>query len=241
MNQFWDKDIPYIKLFGLHHMIYVAGVLILLFLLIRYRKYVRDHADRVGKIILIFSALQLVGSYSWYFLETGFDVSEALPLHISRISAILGFVFLLTRRLRIMDTLFFFGLFAYGTFALPLRIYPPYHLMGWSYFLNHAITILLPIYAAIAYDWRPSMKALVSAYKYFLVYFVFIYFFNPLVDGNYFYLKYRPFLKTIPEPAYVAVCVIGTFVVFLLGYGIAKLLHRLLTPNMAFEKEPSRL
>lgn len=229
MNIFWDEEVPFISLFDGHHLFYILLMGILLFLLITQYQFVQKNADRVSRWILGASVAQQILLYSWYIFETGFDVSESLPLHISRISSILGIVFLITKNKKVLDILFYFGLFAYGTFFWPQRVYPVYHAIGISFFVNHAITILLPIFAAIAYDWRPTLRAACKAYGWFFVYFFFVYFLNPLIDGNYFYLKYRPFLGHLSDLLYVPIVLLATFLIFLIGFSAAKLIERIST------------
>lgn len=214
MNNFWDKDVSFIPILGTHHLIYIGLIGILLFLLIIRSKEVKTNADLIKKWILVFSIGQQLLLYSWYIFEMGFDVSESLPLHISRVSTLLGIVYLMTKNEKVLNVLFYFGLFAYGSFFYPQRVYPIYHAIGISFFINHAITILLPIFAAIAYDWRPHLRGVFKAYGWFLVYFVFVYFLNPLIDGNYFYLKYRPFFGSLPDSVYVPLVLIATLGIF---------------------------
>lgn len=229
MNIFWDEEVPFISIFGGHHFFYMFMMAVLLVLLITQYNSIKSHANKISNWILIFSVVQQILLYSWYIFETGFDVSESLPLHISRISSILGIIYLITKNEKVLDVLFYFGLFAYGTFFYPQRVYPVYHVIGLSFFINHAITILLPLFAAIAYDWRPSLKAAFRSYGWFLVYFTFVYFLNPLIDGNYFYLKYRPFFGHLPDYIYVPGVLLFTLGIFILGYyisvGIDKLIH----------------
>lgn len=141
--------------------------------------------------------------YSWYAFETGFDLSEALPLQICRISTLLGIIFLITKNTKVLEIVFYFGLFAYGSFFYTSRIHPIYHVMGISFVINYTLTVLLPYFGYIAYQWSQKFKGFLKAYAYFLVYFFFVYFLNPLIDGNYFYLKYRPFFSNWPDYIYV--------------------------------------
>lgn len=227
MNLFWDEAVPYMTIFDEHHIAYIVLMGILLILMITQAKNVKKHADTIRKGILVTSIIQQIGLYSWYIFETGFDISESLPLHISRISSILGIIYLATKNKKVLNVLFYFGLFAYGSFFYPSRVYPFYHLMGISFFINHAVTILLPIFAAIAYDWRPKLPMVFKAYGWFLVYFFFVYFLNPLIDGNYFYLKHRPFFGHLPDYIYVPGVLIVTFGIFLLGYYLSQLVEHI--------------
>ncbi|MBM6614439.1 hypothetical protein JTF06_05995 [Desemzia sp. RIT804] len=55
MNLFWSKDVPYIHLFDLHHAFYISSMLLILFVLIHYRKKVRAHSEKIRKSILAVS------------------------------------------------------------------------------------------------------------------------------------------------------------------------------------------
>ena len=226
MKSWWDEEATFIHPFDLHHIVYISILLITLVLLLTNRTYVKENAQKIAKVILTISIMQQILLYSWYVFETGFHVSESLPLHISRISSLLGIYFLITKNMKVLDVLFYFGLFAYGSFLYPQRIYPIYHVIGISYVINHTITILLPIFGYIAYRWRPTFKSAFRAYVLFVVYFFFVYFLNPLIDGNYFYLKYRPFFNHWPDYLHIPGVLIVTFVGFLIAYYFVKFLHK---------------
>ena len=215
---FWSQNVPYIRVFDFHHNLYIGLMLLLLILLVKFNEEIIRKQKQIRLLILFILIVQQVALYSWYIFETGFDIGESLPLHISRISSILCLIYLLTTNKKVMDVLFYFGLYAYGSFLYPSRVYPFYHLMGLSFFINHAITILLPIVAIIISDWRPSLSALFKAYGWFLLYFTFVYFLNPLIDGNYFYLKYRPFLGHLPDSQYIPIVLFVTLILFVIGY-----------------------
>ena len=229
MNLFWDEAVPFISIFTGHHLFYIAMMLILLLLMITRDKKIKRHADKISRWILVISLGQQFLLYCWYLFEMGFDVSESLPFHISRISSLLGIVYLITKKNKVLNVLFYFGLFAYGSFFYPSRVYPAYHVIGISFFINHAITILLPIFAAIAYEWRPTLTGAVKAYGWFLIYFSFVYTVNPLINGNYFYLKYRPFFIHLNEYLYIPLVLLATLGIFLLGYLLARLIIRLVS------------
>ncbi len=240
MNLFWDEEVPFISVFNGHHLFYIAGMIGLLLLMCTQHRKVKKHADQIRQWILLISIGQQVLLYSWYIFEMGFDVSESLPFHISRISSLLGIVYLFSKNNNILDVLFYFGLFAYGSFFYPSRVYPVYHVIGLSFFINHAITILLPVFAAIAYKWRPTFKGALKAYGWFLLYFLFVYTLNPLIDGNYFYLKYRSFFVDLPESLYIPLVLVATLAIFLLGYLLARFIIHFVTteqPSIISEEE----
>lgn len=224
MTTWWSADAPFIKLFGPTHLAYIGIMLACLAVLLVCRRHIRAHPDAWRWGFFALSLAQLTTLYSWYALETGFDMAEALPLHISRVSTILGLVFLATRSLKLLDVAFYLGLFAYLTFLLPQRIYGIDHVIGWSFLISHIVTILLPIFAGIAFGWRPSRSGLWRAFGWFLLYFGLVLVVNPLVDGNYFYLRDRPLLKDLPTLLYDSLAVLATFAIFWIGYAVSRLL-----------------
>lgn len=231
MNLFWSEKVPSIGLFGYHHWIYIGVLLLCLLLLVYYRNKVRTHAEVIRKSLLLVAIAQQLLLYFWYIFETGFDISESLPFHISRISSLLGISYLLTKNSRVMNILFYFGLYAYGSFLIPSRVYPISHAIGISFLVNHVITLLLPLFASMAYDWRPTLKSLFTSYGYFLIYFFFVYFLNPLIDGNYFYLKYRPVFKELPDYLYNPGALVFTFVLFYIAFFVYRTAEKSITGN----------
>lgn len=226
MIPWWSEEATFIRVFGLHHLIYISLLATVLVILLAKRRKVRESADIIARAILILSILQQVLLYSWYIFETGFNVSESLPLHICRISSLLGIYFLLTKNKAVLDLLFYFGLFAYGSFLYPQRVYPIYHIIGISFIINHIVTILLPYFAFIAYGWRPKWIGVIRSYAIFVGYFFFVYFLNPMIDGNYFYLKYRPFFKEWPDYLYILGVLMVTFLGFLLAFMVVNCIAR---------------
>lgn len=226
MISWWSEEAPYIVPFSTQHFIYIAIVVVLLAVLLGNRLKVKANREKIRVGLLIVFILQQILLYGWYIFETGFDISESLPLHISRVTSLLGIYYLITKNARVLDIVFFFGLFAYGSFLYPQRVYAIDHVVGLSFLVNHAITLLLPYFGYIAYGWRPGVKGLVRAYVAFLVYFTFVYFLNPLIDGNYFYLKYRPFFQDWPEYVYVPTVMLVTLIGFAGAYLIVRLIRR---------------
>ncbi|WP_456236502.1 TMEM164 family acyltransferase [Actinomyces culturomici] len=113
--------------------------------------------------MLVVSLAQQCLLYGAY-LAAGWDWSEALPLHVSRISAILGIVYLATGSKRVMDVLFYFGLWSWFSFLYPSQVQPITNVFGWSFVINHTITLLMPVLAWVTTDWRPSRRALHRAF-----------------------------------------------------------------------------
>lgn len=101
-NSWWSMHAPYIRPFDGNHLLYIGIVSLLFIILFCFREQMKSRAKTVGYIILAVSVLQQILLYSWYMIEMGFDVSESLPLHISRITSLFGIYYLITNNRKVI-------------------------------------------------------------------------------------------------------------------------------------------
>ena len=207
----------YITLFNLDHIIYIIGLIIIGAALFIKRDTVKEHRRKITVVILIVSIFQQILLYSSYYFILDFDLGESLPLQISRVNTILGIIFLITGNDKVFRVLALFGLFAYLSFLYPSRVYGLTHPIGWSFFINHAVTLLLPFYGIIAYNMKIKTMDSLKVFPWFVMYVAVAYFVNMLTDGNYFYLKHKPIFASLHDIFYIPVSLLFTYVLFLLG------------------------
>lgn len=92
-----------------------------------------------------------------------------------------------------------------------------------QFFMAHCGIIISIFYMMFVYDYIPNIKSLKKAINWNIIYLVFTYFFNFLVDGNYSYLRNKPLTPTIldhfPEyPIYIPIATLGIFFIYFLLY-----------------------
>lgn len=225
VDAFLDPHPAWIAIGGIDHVLYVLGLLGVGAALVGCRDLVRRHARTVRRVVLAVLVVQQLTLYGFYAL-TGGDLADALPLHISRVSALLAVAYLATGSRRVMDVLFYFGLWAWASFAYPQNVQPASTLLGWSFWVNHVVTLLMPFFAVITSTWRPTVPALLRASGWFLLYVVVAVVANHLTGGNYFYQREQPLLPGLPQPWYLLASVAATFALFWLGYGVSRMLLR---------------
>lgn len=224
-------DDYFIKAFDFQHFIYL-GIFLLVFVLMLFNmRRIQEKPEPILKATLILSILQqilLYGTYLWEGRTLGLDyvLAEGLPLHISRISSILGILWLIKRSPWLMDILFFFSFFAYGSFFYPSRVHPITHPIGWSFLINHVITILLPIFTILIFKWRPTIQSLKRAITAYVIYVFVALLANQLTGGNYFYLTKRIAFHSWPLWQYTAIVLVLGLLGFPLVYGISKLFRK---------------
>lgn len=221
----------FIRPFSAGHLAYLVAFAALAGLFYWRRKALLQTPQPLFQALLVLTIAQQLLLYGSYWLSAGFDLAESLPLHISRVSSLLGIYWLWRRWDKAMDVLFFFGLFAYGSFLFPSRVHPICHPIGISFLINHAITILLPPLAMATGHWRPTKEGLRRAYLWFLVYLGAAWAVNRLVDGNYFYLKYRIVFQQMPEGLFLLFLAVFTFLLFSAAYAVTSACLRLLQPQ----------
>lgn len=205
----------YIQVFGLEHFIYLGGVIFLGLFLFTKKKWITVNRDVVTNILIIVLLIQQLILYSSYVLLNQFTLGESLPFHISRISTIMVIVFLIKKNKKLYNTLCYFGVFAYLSFIYPSRIYGITHPLGISYFVSHAVTLLLPYYGMIAYQMKIETKERINSFKWLISYIIFCLIVNPLIDGNYFYLKEKPLFSSLPDIVYVPLLVVFSYFLFI--------------------------
>lgn len=222
VSPFLDPSADHIPLFGTDHLVALGSVVVALTLLVVFRSVVRRHAGTLRWTFLVLAVVQQVALYWYQAAVAGWDWGDSAPLHISRITTLILIVYLITGRTAVLEVGFYLGLYAYATFVYPQRIQPMDHIMGLSYLVSHAVTILVPIHAGIVTGWRPTVRGLWWAYAWFLAYFVVVLGVNALTDGNYFYLKHRPFLQGLPDPLYWLAACAATLALMWIGYTVAR-------------------
>lgn len=229
-------DSYFIKPFDAQHAIYLGIFLVVLALILTQHRKIRERVEPILGTSLALSIMQVILLYGSYIAE-GFNWAEGLPLHISRVSTFIGILWLVTRKQAFMDVLFFFGLYAYGSFIYPSRVHPITHPIGISFLTNHIITILLPIIAVIAFDWRPTKRAYWRSVACFLIYLVLAMITNAWTGGNYFYMTKRVALQNLPLWQYTLFIIVFTMAIFAIGYWVANILINRYHTRQAKRKE----
>lgn len=209
-------SVQYITIFGPNHLLYLTILAVSIVLLFFNRNKLYRHRKTISISVLCASLLQQIFLYGSYWLE-GFPLSEALPLHISRINTLLGILFLITHSPRLVPYLTYLSMFAWLSFIYPSQVEPITHIRGVSFLMNHIITLLLPLYVMIAYRIPLNPRAKWKVYGAFLVYLSIVVLINPLVDGNYFYLKEKPLIPQAPLWFFLIMANLVTLLLFYLA------------------------
>lgn len=218
---YYSADAPYVKILSFDHIIFLLFCFFVIYLFVKNRQWIRAKQVLVSRVflgVLLFQQIFLM--YGWYVFVAGDLLSEGLPLHLCRISSLLTTWFLFKKDTRILDVIFYFSIYALISLFYPLEVYHFCHVNGVSYMINHLMTVLIPVFGAIAYDWKPGWKAFLRASIAFSVYLPVVIVVNHLVGGNYFYLVRRPFMHSAPAWLFDGLAYLVTIV----GFAVVTLL-----------------
>ena len=210
----------FIELFSLDHIFFIYLMVLLFTTIFTYKRELREDRDVIYRFLFVASVVQQICLYGWYYLTTDFDLTQALPMEISRITTLLNSIYLATKKEKILDVNFYFSIFALASFAVPTGINDLAHVLGWSFFINHAITLSLPFIAYYLRDFKPKKRYIYIAYAFFGIYIALALLSNEFTGGNYFFIEERVlgFLEPIPKGIYI-------FLVFALVYAVFNLIY----------------
>lgn len=224
MDRMINPDTPYIEPGDLSYFLYMVLLLISAYVIYRLRFKISRNTDRMLLIFLFISISQRVLINSWYLINDDYSLSYSLPFQICRVVIWLIIIQYFVRKDFLNQAIFYIGLFASAAFIYPIGIHPVWHMAGWSFFILHAANVLFPLAMHFGMGFVPTLKGVFQAYVIFISYFIFVYFLNTYVDGNYFFINNRPFFHDMNEALYVTVNLVGTLTGFMAAYIIFRLM-----------------
>lgn len=228
----------YIKIFGPDHVLYIVGFIFLAYLLFAKRDIIKKNRDKVDKVLLVITIIQQTLLYGAYYVYLGFDLSESLPFHVCRICSFFVMAFLITKNQKAFEVMTFFGFFALLSFLYPSKVYNLSHPIGYSFLISHTTNLLAASYGILIHDMKLNKNSKNRSFVYFLLYLALVVIINPIVDGNYFYLKHKPILAFLPNIIYVPIVSFGTYLLF----SICERLHFYVQDKyLAFQKKKEKV
>ncbi len=235
LRDYYAIDAPYLKLYSMEHILFLVACVVTVTLFVVFRKKIAENRKVIGNTMLgIILFQQIFLMYGWYLLVSDNLLAEALPLEMCRISTLLTICFLVTKDNRFMDVIFYFSIYALCSLVYPKNIYHLLHVNGISYMINHLMTVITPIFGAIAYGWKPNWKSFRRASIAFTVYFPVVLVVNHFTGGNYFYQVDRPFWNGMDQWLFSGITYVGT----ILGFALATWLVEVLVKAFSRKKQP---
>jgi len=220
-----------VQMFSLFHLGTILFLGLIVYLLYRFKDNIRNwkHESKLRYaliIILLFSEYGFMIN-SWVVGEIG------LPFHLCGFSLILTIILLATGSYRAFEILIFTGVLG----GLISFIVPDNHDYGYnsikfySFYYNHTIMIVAPMYYLFAYKYKVTKRSLIKAFLFMVAAWVFDYIVNTIIrsvsehDANFMYTHElpEPLVGILPGwPWYIPI--FGLIAVFM--YGVFYLIFR---------------
>jgi len=217
---FW-VDVPTderVTLFSVSHISFVLTAIVIVTLFVLNLDKIKNHWSHLRYIFIAISSIQVIALYSWSVFELGFSLEAGLPIHLCRMSTLLGLYFLITKDKRVFHALYYMSAFALVAILYPVNVHPIYtHIIGWSYQISHIMIVLVWIVGVYLYGYRPTYKILNTAIVVFLLIELVVWRFNYWVgDGEYLYLRSdvnRPFFRDWHDLLWIAFTIVLSYAV----------------------------
>lgn len=216
MSQFFNPVPPVITIGSTEHFIYLAVIVVIITLIIRFRKLIKQHTNTVMMMVLFTAIIQRILSNIYYVFIVGYPIEEALPLYICRLVCLFIILQCFIRNKWLDQLIFYWGLFAYGSFIYPVDISSPVHITGITFLILHGLIITFPLIRYYTSGFIPNIKGALLSAGLFLIYMPLVVWFSRRVDGNYFYTEQRPFLHDLSDTGYLLFNLIGVCTGFLI-------------------------
>ena len=215
MDGFFSRVPPVIDVGSTEHFIYLALIIGLLAVIVYFRDYIK-HRKGVMTAVLITAVIQRVLSNSYYIFSAGYPIDEALPLYICRLVCLFIIIQFFIRNKWLDQVIFYWGLFAYGSFIYPVDISSPVHITGITFVILHGLIIVFPLIRHYTSGFVPGLKGAVISALLFAVYMPLVSAFSNMVGGNYFYTNERPFLHNMGDMNYFLLNLFGVCTAFII-------------------------
>lgn len=214
-----------LQLYSIEHIIFLVLTFLIVGLFVYKLDYIKAHWTTIRPVMIGIYGLQILVFYAWSFIELGMSLEAGLPIHLCRISILLGLAFLVTEDKRIFHALFYTSVFVLVAIFYPSNVHPLYtHIVGYTFQVGHIMIVLVWIVGVYLYGYRPTYRVLNKAIVVFFFIELFVWRFNYWVgDGEYLYLRSdvnRPFLQSWSDPLWIAFTIVLSYVIM---FGMTRL------------------
>ncbi len=202
------------QLFSFQHILTLLIILCMAILIYFFRDKIRESKslDYTIRAIFIITMLTVeVVFYSWFIKIGSWSIRSTLPLHLCGISLYLCCYTLMTKKYKVYEIVYFWGL------AGPLQAlltpdlnssFPNFRYI--HFFVSHACTFLAILYMTFVFEYRPTMHSLFKSFIFLVIYAIPVGLFDCFIEGNYLLLRMKPEGASVldyfgPWPIYIGV------------------------------------
>ncbi|SDI55886.1 TIGR02206 family membrane protein [Natribacillus halophilus] len=232
----YTHDGPGFTMFGPAHIGVIVSLVGVCVLIVLARNWFQSSTGRQNLLRFGCVAIFIVGEVllqMWYIQGDVWDVSFALPFHLSSIAWIMAIFMLLTRGQTWFEITFFVGAgSAFLTILTPdVGDYGFPHFRFLHFFITHALVIVAVVYMMAVEKMQVRFRSVFWVWLYLNGYAALMFLFNLGVGGNYMYLMEKPpgpspFDWFGPWPYYIFALQGVALIVFFGMYGLYRWFSR---------------
>lgn len=223
---------PAFDLFGPAHLVGILIFLILVTLMVIFRKKITPTWDkwiRIGLVVVLLSNEFMW--HLWNYVCGTWTLQEMLPLHVCSVFVWLGSYMLITKNYTIFEFMYLIGIIA----ALQAFLTPDAGMFGFPHFrffqvlISHGFLMLGALYMALVTGFRPTWASVRKVIIIGNLYGVLVFCVNSLIGSNYMFINHKPVTASVldvlpPWPYYLIIIElmgVTAILLFYLPYAIA--------------------
>jgi hypothetical integral membrane protein (TIGR02206 family) len=197
MGEYFARDYhgePF-QLFGPAHLVALSIVLLIVLLVIYFRKGFSPRLRLITRYTLAtILVLNELAWHAWNYFTGQWIIQTMLPLHLCSVLVWLGAYMLVTKSYTIYEFSYFLGIAG----ALQALLTPDVGIYGFPHFrffqtmISHGTIILSAIYMTFVEGYRPTWKSVIRVMVWMNVYMVAIGIVNWLIGSNYLFIAHKP-------------------------------------------------
>lgn len=195
MEQFFNHGEPgEFSYFTLPHFLPIMIMLVIIYLLYRYREQIRNWKYEENARI-IFAAVVLLSdmSYFWHKIYIGANVANHLPVTVCGWAAIMSAFMLMTKKKGIFDVVYFFVLAgSINALITPAVIMDngPTHFRYYQFWVEHTSIFIAVFYMIFIFDYKINVRSMIRSFSVMIVLTILAIYVNSNIEGaNYLFLS----------------------------------------------------
>lgn len=195
LSNFFDHGVEgEFKYFSLTHFIPIIIMILIIYLLYKYKDKIRE-LKYEDNIRIIIAAILLLSdmSYFWHKMYIGADIADHLPVTVCGWSAILGSFMLLTKKQGIFDVVYFFVLAgSINALITPAVIIDngPTHFRYYQFWVEHTSIFIAVFYMIFVHRFKVNTKSIIRSSSVLILLTLLAIYVNSNIEGaNYLFLS----------------------------------------------------
>jgi hypothetical integral membrane protein (TIGR02206 family) len=202
-SQFFSKDYtgPGFVLFGTIHLITLLVVVLVIFLLTRFKGADEKTREKVRWTLAIMIWISEGSWHLWNIAVGTWTIQTMLPLHMCSVLIWLTGFMLIYKNYSIYEFVYFLGIGgALQALLTPdVGIYAFPHFRYIQTFMSHGLLVGAGVYMTVVEGFRPTWKSIVRIFAIANIYMVIVFFINLAIGSDYLWINAKPPMASVMD------------------------------------------